>query len=44
MAGMRLPQRWFKFLFEPEDKRTSEPGDLKAEDDSGWFDEAVEDL
>lgn len=27
----------------PKDKKTSEQHDLKARDDSGWFDEAVED-
>lgn len=39
MARMHLPQHRFKFLFQPKDKRTSELHDLKAEDDSRWFDE-----
>lgn len=41
MARMHLPQHWFKVLFQPKDKRTSEPHDLKDEDDSRRFDEAV---
>lgn len=43
MAGMHLPQLWFNFLFKQRDKKTSEPHDLKAEGDSGPFDEAGED-
>lgn len=41
MPRMHLPERWLKFLSGPKDKKTSEPHDLKAKDNSGCFDEVV---